>query len=448
MADSTHFPRYAKVDATWLPFWGQTPGQQFFASLFFCAGVLSTLLMWPITPSTPWLMASAVVQAALLFELTRSASSQLSQGLLVLRLAPAAARQQLIRRWRIHLGVVGLSLSGLHLVMQLWKASPELVVVWAALVLVGAVTLPVQRAAQRPVRRLWLLYGAGVLLGGLMLLDASDTTGMRWALLIGWGVLLGVMGHNLWHSASQWALWSPRRSEAPPNTGSWRARWKAWSQRWTFFKRTHQNSGVLARLFGIAGAWPGVYYWPMSDGPVTWKHACLTLWVSFFLVDLVSCKDLHWRAWLAPTGMVRQYLGWRVWRDTMTLVGLLGGGPALIWLSIAMLTGQTINWVAIGSSVVMLVLAATLAVWMVGRRLHALRSMGLELFGLCALAGMGWFAQAQWGLPGQLDPLTQALPLALAVLAFALWRISRDWQRADVYALAHRQPEPTGWETD
>lgn len=189
-------------------------------------------------------------------------------------------------------------------------------------------------------------------------------------------------------------------------------------------------------------------WWPRSNAPVVWKHVFVLFWMTLILTSFVVCKDLNWRTWLVPKGMARQLLGWRVWRDTLTFCGLFLGLPALIWLGIRIVLDHPVNWAAINAVVFMTVLASALAVWAVGRRLHAPGRMTVEIFVLMIIAGAAWLAQLRLGLPGQLAPLAQALPLALALLAFSLWRISRVWQRADVYALAHRQPEPTGWETD
>lgn len=451
MAYTTHFTRYSPVDAQWLPFWGQGASQQLLASLAFCAGLLLPLLMWPAATSTPALMACVGALAALLFQLTRMACSQLAQALVVLRLAPATASHQWMNRWRIHLWAVGLSLGGLNLAMLWWKAPSAALVLWAALVLLGAVAVAVQHAVRAPGHSLRPSYIVGVSLGWLMLPDTAEAPWMLWMMTIGCTALLAVMGFGLWRSAAHWHRWPQHTAVLRPSTTSCRARWRAWWQRWTFFAPTSTQNRLLANVGSSVGTLPAMFlldWWPSSDAPVVWKHVFVLMWMCSILSSFVVCKDLHWRAWLAPKGMARQHLGWRVLRDTLMLSGLFMGLPALIWLGCRIVLDYPVNWATISGLVLMTLLASTLAVWAVGRRLHAPRYAGLEHLGLMLLAGAGWFAQARLGMPGHLDPLTQALPLALAVLAFALWRIGRVWQRADVYALAHRQPEPTGWETD
>ena len=443
--------RYTQVDALWLPFWGHSPAQQVLAGFAFFMGLMATALMWPFEMSTSTLMAWVGAMAALLHRLTRIACSQLTQALVVLRLAPTSASRQVWRRWRTHLWAVGLSLGGSHGAMLIWKAALPLLALWGAMVLLGAVALAVQHAARVPHRKLWLMYGGGVLLGGLMLADDPSPPWMETLIAFGLVAVISLLAISLRHSGAQLRRGPPQTMGSPATAAPWRARWRAWWQRWTFLAQPPAQNSLLAPVGSTAGLLPALMlldWLPKADTPILWKHLCMLLWMALFLKDLVVCRDLHWRTWLAPKRMARQHLGWRVWRDTLKLFALFMGLPALIWLGISLQLDHPLNWTAIGTATVMALLATTVAVWVVGRHLQSPHRMALELVVVALLAGLGWFAQAQLGLPGQLDLLTQALPLAAAVMAIALWRIDRVWQRADVYALAHRQPEPTGWEID
>ena len=398
------------------------------------------------------------------------AALQAQRKVWVSRAAPAQGVRSVVRSFWITLGVMG-SMTVLPLLALVCLAPPPAGIGPAVLLVIGlmggalSASVVVAAAWRGELPAVWLLpaMAVQVILPVLVFPEAhwaswQAAEGFRAAVL---AVLAVSPAVTLALLRPLMTLQSVTRSLGV--TQALRTTPRQWFRSLTERLNYVDGASSIGIAGGLWGHLPQQFFNRQPDGLMfmPWGSTFTTagpwrlLILTFLASMLLSTPALHWRHLLAPTGVVRSSLGWRIWLTTnLFVVGLLFLALTPVGLGVLMLSDDSADlWPRVPELLLNYVppllldlalataLAALIRGWAgsQGRTLMVLVSLAL-LWGLVHLLIAVWTGQGKFVLM-QRDG-SYAL-LSLVATACCVWGATRTWSRADLGELLRRSRKPS-----